>query len=338
MMKKSYKKTFLVICVLTIVLGGCNSNKTNNIIIEKEEAEIVVQPEIETEVKFDSKKESEVNEKTEENPGEKVYDNWIESYSAFLLDKSNFEEWLSSGSSYSEQAFEPSHITGFTFVDLDKDDIPELVVLAQPSWESSKYSIAYEQLLIYSFDEEKGDTYFVTNIRSTGYVKDFQILNENESIMLCDSYDCVAGMDGEGNLIVFSNWGDVSYGWCLFKVDIHNEGGNRYTNIYTEDFNYGTNEKDYENGDSEEARKILNEYTPIMFFDITTENIDKYIVENYKELGMLNYSREEVVDYLTKKNEEFDKIDTSNIQIDGLIENRIAYNIDYLMQWNIYSK
>ena len=97
-------------------------------------------------------------------------------------------------------------------------------------------------------------------------------------------------------------------------------------------------EKDYENGDSEEARKILNEYTPIMFFDITTENIDKYIVENYKELGMLNYSREEVVDYLTKKNEEFDKIDTSNIQIDGLIENRIAYNIDYLMQWNIYSK
>ena len=28
-MKKSYKKTFLVICVLTIVLGGCNSNKTN---------------------------------------------------------------------------------------------------------------------------------------------------------------------------------------------------------------------------------------------------------------------------------------------------------------------
>lgn len=265
---------------------------------------------------------------------EPVYDNWVSAYSTFLSDKSNFYKWLSKGNSIHEMACQPLFITGFTILDLDADNIPELVVLAQ-NGDEYYYGYYDQKLIIYSYDDVLGDVRQITEVTSEGSGKN---TNAGPISFLYDTYDCIAGIDTDGALIVFNEWGDICSGWDVRKVNIHETGGDRFEIIYEEYYDNLVDINDTEfivEGDAVEATRILNDYTPIMFFDITDENIRNYIVSDYKNLGLLNYSREEVVDFLKNKVDAYHSFDKSGLQIDGEIDSTIKYNYEYLMQWDV---
>ena len=97
-------------------------------------------------------------------------------------------------------------------------------------------------------------------------------------------------------------------------------------------------EYDYsEEGDRDEAEKLLNSMTPLVFFDINEKNIDSYINSSFSNI-MDGYTAGDVKKSLLENIIKCRYILENDLDIDGYISNNnyVAYNIENLVQFNTY--
>lgn len=301
------------------------------------------------EIKEESNDSDSENE-TATNINNNHYESYEEAYKDFLSNKENFVDILSSNHSFNEMAYEPLFISGFTLFDVDKDGIPELLLLGQPK---SEYDLDYsleEKIFIYTYNEDDKTLDHVNDYVSNGtsmYSYEYYA-DKIEGNFLSDvagKYNLVASTDKDGNLIIFVHNSDVITSLSIDKVVNYKAENFRDSldTIFTAEIceSYeNDNEYDYrEEGDRAEAEKILKSMTPLVFFDITDENIDSYIKGSYSNI-MEGYTVGDVKKSLLDNIKKNRYILENDLDIDGYVinDNYMVYNIDNLVQWSINEK
>lgn len=93
--------------------------------------------------------------------------------------------------------------------------------------------------------------------------------------------------EGGSGLLMYNHYPALGY-----RKDNNNLVSSYEESYFTGEM-YDVDNRLEKDGDEEAYKKIMEMYIPFMFVDITQENIDKYIVENYKETGMYSYSLED---------------------------------------------
>lgn len=95
----------------------------------------------------------------------------------------------------------------------------------------------------------------------------------------------------------------------------------------------------------DEAERALQGYKPFLFYDVTQENIDKYVVEDYLSAGMEDYDKEDVIDDKMAFSELYDSVSDmarehmifrSGFSLDELGAINYSYNLEYLFQLGYY--
>ena len=269
----------------------------------------------------------------------------IEAFRRFLSDKGHFKEALGDPMNDGLAVNNDGMIDGFFIKDMDRDDIPELLIGMSDAGRS-------QYVFVYKFDKESGRVKKDHVIYSLGgwfgcdeetYDTVVAVYPEFEdSLLFTDHYANgrqQVGYNDFGQLVWFDNYAGISLAtdiimyWC----DYESIG----TNIsqYTEDGGYDP-EVDlvyYEvTGSRPEAEKALQGYRPFLFYDINQENIDKYLVEDYLEAGMEQYSQQDVTDdrnQFYRLYEEY--VRGEDLSPTGIFAGQYSaqkYNIDKLVQ------
>ena len=307
---------------------------------EIEETEDISETEVAEEIE-ETEEDTESETVSENEAVEKKYENWEAAYTAFLSDNANFEEWLYANHSFSEMAWEMTVITGFTIFDVDNDGTPELLINAQ----STDIYMLNQLIGVYAYNDETGDVEYVMDFSSStllagsieagGYDEE---MASSFMVTVADNYNLVAGFDADGQMIVFNKIKDAMECFSVDRViNLYGASGNeRLEVVYSEDYDF-YNESLFTYGDREEAEKVISEYTPFMFFEINSNNISKYISENYADTDIYDYTVQEVIDFLKEKEDYYTTLDKSDIEVDGNVMDMLSlgYNIEYLMQWSL---
>ena len=282
------------------------------------------------------------------NINNKHYDSYEEAYKDYLSSKENFADILSRNHSFNGMAYEPLFIGGFTLFDIDQDKIPELLILGQRVSENDLDYCLEEKIFIYTYNEDKKTLDYVNEFVSSGTSMDsFEYYADKiEGNFLSDvagKYDLPAGIDKDGNLIIFVSSFDV---YTSLRIDkVVNYKAEDYMDcvdiIFTADVceSYeNENEYDYsEEGDRTEAEEVLKSMTPLVFFDINEENINLYIKGSYSNI-MDGYTVGDVKKTLLNNIKKCRYILENDLDIDGYISknNYVAYNIENLVQFDTY--
>lgn len=271
----------------------------------------------------------------------------LTAYSKFLKNPVNMCEILTSKlmSPYGDP--QPGLVYGFALRDFTEDGIPELVIdFGQPAFP------LMQQIYIYSYYESDGMVrrMFKMPEGANGdyglkYIKDemnesyLTALNEDleRKFDQCPDYaDSLLGVKYQGPhmvgtygkyLVTFDKGTEEDMYETLMWYDFVNDDAQSYTEMlyYMEG---DEDHLDYTTDESciDEPEDILDNFKPILFYDITDENIDRIVSEDYWKANsgddaFSDYTAEDAYDFLTQKSiwyydlgimDDDDTYDTSN--------------------------
>lgn len=266
----------------------------------------------------------------------------IEAYRRFLSDRGHFKEVLSYPMGDGLAVNNDGMVDGFFLKDLDHDDIPELLIGMYDAGRS-------QYVLIYKFDKESGRVKKDHAIDGLGgrfgceeetYDTVVAVYPEfADALLYTDHYAegrQQVGYNEFGQLVWFRNYVGISMATdiVMFWCDYENLGTD--VSQYTEDggYDFEFDRTYYEvTGSRADAEKALQGYRPFLFYDITRENIDKYLVEDYLDAGMERYSQQD----LTEDRNRFRRLYEEYFQGEklsptGVFVDNQMYNIEKLVQ------
>lgn len=226
-------------------------------------------------------------------PEEEKEPGWVITYKELIKDNT-FEELIDIPFSYSMVAFDKGGVVkGFFLYDIDKDEIPELMV--------QKIMDEYTGTMVYKYNTETSivevNGIYLENVAGellySGYSEDYE-KEGGSGLLMYNHYPALGYRKDNGHIVKFYwNAGSMSAGIGIAEYDDNNNLVSSYEESYFTGEMYDVDNRLEKDGDEEAYKKIMEMYIPFMFVDITQENIDKYIVENYKETGMYSYSLED---------------------------------------------
>ena len=266
----------------------------------------------------------------------------IEAYRRFLSDRGHFKEILSYALGDGLAVNNDGMVDGFFLKDLDSDDIPELLI-GMTNASGSQY------VLIYKFDKESGRVKKDHAIGGMGgwfgckeetYNTVVAVYPEfADSLLYTDHYAKdrqQVGYNDFGQLVWFKNYVGISLATdiMMFWCDYEDLGTD--VSQYMEDggYDFEFDRTYYEvTGSRADAERALQGYRPFLFYDITQENIDKYLVEDYLGAGMERYSQQDLEEdrnRFYRLYEEYFRGDT--LSPTGVYDGQQMYDIEKLVQ------
>lgn len=278
----------------------------------------------------------------EATPGVNDQARAIEAYRRFLSDKGHFKEALSNNTGDGLEVLD-GMIDGFFIKDLDQDDIPELLIgMSAMGW-------GEQDVFIYAFDPESGRVKLSDRFGGLGggFGCDAEIFEKAvaaypefaDSFFYTNNYvqqeqgPFRIGCNSAGQLVWFSQGVDLdSHVRICYKYYGEDVEASYYE--YGGDF-YGEEYITYEtSGSKEDAINAMQGYRPFLFYDITEENIDRYVVEDYLRAGMEEYSRQDVLDDINNMQRFYEDIywQVTITPTGCFAGNDWEYNLDYLAQ------
>lgn len=261
------------------------------------------------------------------NDGRSELEHAMTAYAKFLKNPVNMCEILTSKlrSPYSD--YQPGMVYGFALRDFTEDGIPELVIdFGQPAWP------LLQQIYIYQYYEEDGmvrrmfkmpdganGDYGLKYLKEEMNESYVQIYNEEyeKRVAQCPDYaDSLLNVKYEGPhmvgtygkyLVTFDGGVEEDMSETLTWYDFVNDDAQSYTEILA--YMEGDEEYlDYTTDESciDEPEEILDNFKPILFYDITDENIEKIVNEDYWKANsgddaFSDYTVEDAYNYLTQK-------------------------------------
>lgn len=271
----------------------------------------------------------------------------MEAYRRFLSDRGHFKEILahSIGWPY-ENDITFGMVDGFFIKDMNGDGIPELLIESADAW-------GWEQaLFIYVFDTDSGrvklDHVFdaMGSMIYEGTLPGYSISESDWLLYAMEENDLMLFGYNDANQLVWFHHGisadeSITMYWC----DYSDSDTDLTLHYYYEDCNMWERLPVYEMNEisdsRDEAERALQGYKPFFFYDVTQENIDKYVVEDYLSAGMEEYDKEDVIDGKNAFSELYDSVHNMNSQqmifgpnfvSDELGAVNYSYNLEYLFQ------
>lgn len=337
-MKKNLIASLLIGGMMAVAICGCGKTE----VVDSSEEDVISKEENDETTENDETDEiteTDTDDEQQDGPHALTFAGWEQAYKYILSDRSELMTYIENPGTFTEMIVEPSYISGFNVADITGDGVPELLVLAQPAWESC----TDQKILIFNFDEKSGEYCHVADVNSQGHLKgDFDaykgVLSDDCFILAVgNNYNCVVGTDANGKLITFSHGYDQMLSYNIRRIDIDAEKNRiRISDVFSEDI-LSDDAGVIDFGDYEEAEQVLAQFKPMMFYDINENNIAAYVNKAYVESGLNDYTAEEVMDFLAANSRYYMSLDKNTLTIDGYIDSSIAYNYKFLMQWYVSS-
>ena len=251
----------------------------------------------------------------------------LTAYAKFLKNPVNMCEILTEKTNSPYGNPEPGLVYGFALRDFTEDGIPELVI----DFGQAAFPLM-QKIYIYRFDESTGmvsrmfkmpdganGDYGLKYLREEMNESYVQIYNEEyeKRVAQCPDYaDSLLNVKYEGPhmvgtygkyLVTFDGGVEEDMSETLTWYDFVNDDAQSYTEILA--YMEGDEEYlDYTTDESciDEPEEILDNFKPILFYDITDENIEKIVNEDYwkansGEDAFSDYTVEDAYNYLTQK-------------------------------------
>lgn len=281
----------------------------------------------------------------ESEPGVSDKARAMEAFRRFLSDKGHFKEVLSDPMNDGLAVNNDGMVDGFFLKDLDQDDIPELLIGMSDAGRS-------QYIFVYKFDKESGRVKKDHVIYGLGgwFGCDEETYDTvvaaypefADSLLFTDHYANgrqQAGYNDFGQLVWFNNYVGISLAMDIIMYWCDYEKLGTDVSEYMEDggYDFEVDRVYYEvTGSRPDAEKALQGYRPFLFYDINQENIDKYLVEDYLDAGMEQYSQQDVTDdrnQFYRLYEEYVRGD--DLSPTGIFSGQYSaqkYNLDKLVQ------
>lgn len=219
---------------------------------------------------------------------------WVLAYKKFL-DGNKFEELMAESIIGSLSIFENvGSIKGFFLHDINNDNIPELLVQKIYGKSTGTYVYKYnetsdrvERYNVYIQNEASG---LLPYSFAQSYVK-----AGGNGLLLYNNCPTLGYRKDTGNIISFRwNGGSQAFGMTVNEYASNMKSSVIYSECFSTEAGYTDDTKRITQGSAEVYSSFINNYVPFLFVEITDENINKYIVNNYKESGMYEYSLDDV--------------------------------------------
>ena len=209
-----------------------------------------------------------------------------------------------------------------------------------------------QALFIYVFDTDSGrvklDHVFdaMGSMIYEGTLPGYSISESDWLLYAMEENDLMLFGYNDANQLVWFHHGisadeSITMYWC----DYSDSDTDLTLHYYYEDCNMWERLPVYEMNEisdsRDEAERALQGYKPFFFYDVTQENIDKYVVEDYLSAGMEEYDKEDVIDGKHAFSELYDSVHNMNSQqmifgpnfvSDELGAVNYSYNLEYLFQ------
>lgn len=256
--------------------------------------------------------------------GKSELEHALTAYSKFLKDPVNMCEILTEQSHSPYGNAQPGMVYGFALRDFNEDKIPELVIdFGQPALP------LMQKIYIYSYSESDGrvrQMFKMPEGANGGYGLKYLKENMNESYIQqyneeleatiaqnSDYAESLLNVKYQGPhmvgtygryLVAFDEGVEEDTYKTLKWYDFVEDNMQSYTEMLADMDDY----LDYTTDESceDDPEEVLNNFRPILFYDINDENIEKIISADYwnKNVGndaFSDYSAEDAYDFLTKK-------------------------------------
>ncbi len=241
-----------------------------------------------------------IKEDMEKEETEKNKD-WVNAYKNFLLTYDS-TDLLNQTVSDRMTADTGGTVKGFFLYDVNNDGQPELMV-------QKVYGTRFSGTLMYAYNSEKkcvekanGINYFANEtgdiLTDSLDIQNYKDMNGN-GLLLYDGIQALGYRKDNGWIVSFS-WEGGSYtkgiGFTLYtRLDV-TTGAGAHTG-YKEEYDDGkvSGSKSLTNSYSAKTMydETISNYVPFMFRTITEDNINKYVVQDYKNSGMYTYTLDE---------------------------------------------
>lgn len=256
--------------------------------------------------------------------GKSELEHALTAYSKFLKDPVNMCEILTEQSHSPYGNAQPGMVYGFALRDFNEDKIPELVIdFGQPAIP------LMQKIYIYSYSESDGrvrQMFKMPEGANGGYGLKYLKENMNESYIQQYNEELEATIAQNSDyaesllnvkypgphmvgtygryLVAFDEGVEEDTYKTLKWYDFVEDNMQSYTEMLADMDDY----LDYTTDESceDDPEEVLNNFRPILFYDINDENIEKIISADYwnKNVGndaFSDYSAEDAYDFLTKK-------------------------------------
>lgn len=281
-------------------------------------------------------------------------------YRDFLGNRENLRE-IMSGDIGDGLSVEPAMAGGFFLRDFDGDKIPELLIEMELTG-GYPYS---QEVYVYRYNPENQTVEKCTKVFALGgfgrEVVDEEweyhgLLPEweEEVLRLCPGYadawlshydgTIIAGYNDKGHIITFDIQGGTD---ILHKMiwgdplndDMEQMFYERNFNQFYEEIVYDNNYEDmtefdtYEqHGNMSMAKEEMESYVPFRFYPITEETMNKYLVPDYLETDIYQYTDRDIWNDRKERQKWSQEIDKASLQEDGKTKGGYIYNLEYLIQ------
>ena len=243
-------------------------------------------------------------EDTEKEQNEKNKE-WMTSYKNFLLNYDS-QELINQPIKERQATLESGGtVKGFFLYDFNSDGQPELMV-------QKVYGRRVSGTLLYTYNSEKktvekyGNNIYLQNEAGDTLFDGSEILSYNEmngnGLLLYDGCEALGYRKDDGRIVSFF-WPGVDYTvGAGFRVYMQTDINLSIYDVYEESFDYGwvSGKKSVEQKDKTLYQDTMNNYVPFMFRSINIDNINKYVVEDYRNSGMYTYTVEECKVFYSK--------------------------------------
>ena len=198
-------------------------------------------------------------------------------------------------------------VKGFFLYDVNSDGQPELMV-------QKVYGRRVSGTLLYTYNSEKkivekyGNDIYLQNEAGDTLYDGSEIMSYNEmngnGLLLYDGCEVLGYRQDDGRIVSFfwagGNHATLGAG---FRVYIQADTNLISSDVYQETFDYGwvTGKKSVEQKDKTLYQDTMKNYVPFMFRTINADNINKYVVEDYRNSGMYTYTVEECKAFYAKE-------------------------------------
>ncbi len=300
----------------------------------------------------------------------------LTAYEKFLKNPVNMCDILTEQTNSPYGNPQPGLIYGFALRDFTKDGIPELVIdFGQPTYP------LFQKIYIYQYNKDYGMAGLMFKMPNgangdfgTGYMQnnaDASTLSwykkdYDTKVSQCPEYaDSLLHVKYEGPMMV------GTYGRYLVTFDSGVEEDMSKTlmwydfvednaQYYIENMSYGdadclTYEYSVEESCTDDPSEILENFKPILFYDINDENIEKIVSKEYwdankGEDGFSDYTNEEAYEYLADKaqwyfdlgimddDDSYDTISTYDYDAENNVSTTIYFDLDKLIQSHFRSE
>lgn len=299
--------------------------------------------------------------------GKSELEHALTAYSKFLKDPVNMCEILTEQSHSPYGNAQPGMVYGFALRDFNEDKIPELVIdFGQPALP------LMQKIYIYSYSESDGrvrQMFKMPEGANGGYGLKYLKENMNESYIQqyneeleatiaqnSDYAESLLNVKYQGPhmvgtygryLVAFDEGVEEDTYKTLKWYDFVEDNMQSYTEMLADMDDY----LDYTTDESceDDPEEVLNNFRPILFYDINDENIEKIISADYwnKNVGndaFSDYSAEDAYDFLTKKSmwyydleimdddESYDSISCYDYDEETGVSTTIYFDLDKRLQ------